>query len=159
AAATARLTVVLERDRRRDAVAELRRVGDAVDAESAGITRNAVVRVAVRRERVDVEVRPDAARREAGELDEAAIDPQRVGSRSVRPRGARTAGRPLRADVHVRPQGAVFGLRAQIDADAGADAEAEGSGIGPSLTAGGIAVAGACRLIAARRIVRRLRTN
>src|SRR5690349_13902143 len=37
AAATARLAVVLERDRRRDAVAELRRVGDAVDAESAGI--------------------------------------------------------------------------------------------------------------------------
>src|SRR5712671_5536922 len=69
-----RSPAVLEREAGRDAVAELGRIGDAVDARRAGVTRHAVVRVAVGRERVDVEVGPDAARREAGELNEAAIE-------------------------------------------------------------------------------------
>src|SRR5262249_60887610 len=75
-AVRARATV-LEREAGGDAVAELRRIGDAVDAGRARVTRHAVVRVAVRRGRVDVEVRPDLARREAGELGEAAIEEHR----------------------------------------------------------------------------------
>src|SRR5262249_37838616 len=139
AAATARLTIVLDREGRRHAVAELGRVGDAVDAERAGVTRDARIAIAVRRERVDIEVRPDAAAREPGELDEAAIDPQRIGGRRVVVRGA-GAGRPLRADVHVRPQRAVFGLRTQIDADARAGAEAEVGRVGPRLARLSVAV-------------------
>src|SRR4029077_5622623 len=101
------------------------------------------------------------AHRKAGELDKAAVDPQRVGAavegtRDQRGRvgrvvagGVRRTGRPLGADVHVRPQSAVLGLRAQIDAHAAADTEAEVRRVGPRLATARLTAAPAAPRLAA----------
>src|SRR6185437_12115292 len=60
--------VVLRRDRSRQTVAELRRVGEQIDAVAA-LVRAPVVRLVRIGLRVEVEERVGLARREAGELD------------------------------------------------------------------------------------------
>src|SRR6202021_2396222 len=94
--------------------------------------RHAAVAVGVRRERVDVEVRANAARREAGELDEAAVEVDHVVVR----RGAVHRARH-EAAFEIGPQGAVFGLRAQVDRDGGAGAHRELARVGAAEATGG----------------------
>src|SRR6185437_7182169 len=66
---------VFERYRGAEAVAELRRVGNAPQAaEGVGVTRRVLRRIAVLIRAVDVEVRPDTARGQTRELNEPAVE-------------------------------------------------------------------------------------
>src|SRR5215475_7154967 len=122
----------LERKARGEAAAELQRVGNAGDADGTGVAAEAL-----RGDRISagvdhVEERPDAARREAGELQEGAVHVHRgaavaLGGSERRGGGAAAVTAIValnaRANVDVGAQRAVFGLLAHIDAECAARLE------------------------------------
>ena len=97
---------LFERHRRREAVAEVRRIGRDAPAAVTGVFRVGG-EVGDDRRRVEVEERRRQTQRKARELDEAAVGVDRLGGRRVT--GV--------ADREVGPQGAPLGLLTGVDRD------------------------------------------
>src|SRR5262245_63018178 len=118
---------LFERERRREAVAILRRISEDLPAAVTGIARVRSEERA-RRRRIEVVERLRGADREPGELDEG---PVRVETRA-RDRGIVVVD----TDLQVAAQGAVLGLLAAVEPRIGAGPHQEVVSVEPVLLAG-----------------------